>query len=257
MTTTFTSYKQITSDLTSSLKRVQEQPDVARETAYYMSKIGSVKTVDEFMADSRLYNYALKAHGLEDMSYAKAFIRKVLTEGNEKDDAFAKKLSDSRYSDLVNSLNFAKFGTAATAKDSAQTGVTAKFSRQTLEEEVGEDDSGVRLALYFERMAPSITSPFGLLADEALAQVTRTLLQVPDEFAAADIDAQADHIKEKIDISSFKDPKKLSKLMERFTALWEAQKDPAASDTLKLFGGSSGISADLLLSINNLKLGGR
>ena len=257
MTTTYTSYKQITGDLTTSLKRVSEQPDVARETAYYLSKIGSVKSVDEFMADSRLYDYALKAHGLEDMGYAKAFIRKVLTEGNDSKDAFANKLQDSRYSDLVNSLNFAKFGASATSKDGATAGVTAKFNRQTLEEKVGEDDSGVRLALYFERMAPSITSPFGLLADEALAQVTRTLLDVPDEFAASDIDAQAAHIKAKIDIASFKDPQKLSKLMERFTAMWEAKKAPSDTGTLSLYGASSGISADLLLSINNLKLGGR
>ena len=70
MTTTYTSYKLITADLATSLERVAEQPDVKRESAYYLDKIGSIKTIDEFFADSRLYNYAMKAHGLEDMAYA-------------------------------------------------------------------------------------------------------------------------------------------------------------------------------------------
>jgi hypothetical protein len=259
VTTTYTSYQMIAGNLTKSLERVSKQPDVARETEYYLANIGNVKTVDDFFSDTRLYNYAIKAHGLEDMGYAKAFMRKVLTEGIDKDDSFAKQLTDSRYSDLVESLNFARNGTAATSFDKAQKGVADKYARQTLEQTAGEDNAGVRLALYFERTAPSITSAFGLLADDALAQVTRTLLQMPDEFAAADIDKQAAAIEKAIDIKDFKDPAKLSKLLERFTALWELNNSSDPYDPLAVFGSSSGygISSDLLLSINTLKLGGR
>jgi hypothetical protein len=249
----------IAGNLSKSLERVAGKPDVARETAYYMANIGNVKTIDDFFADSRLYNYAMKAHGLEDMAYAKAFMRKVLTEGIDSDDAFAKQLTDSRYSDLAESLNFARNGAAATSFDRAQKGVVEKYNRQTLEQDAGAENSGVRLALYFERMAPTITSAFGLLADDALAQVTRTILQMPDEFAAADIDKQAAAIEEAIDIKDLKDPKKVTKLLERFTALWEINNSSSTYDPLAVFGSSSGygISSDLLLSINTLKLGGR
>ncbi len=211
VTTTYTSYQMIAGNLTTSLERVSEQPDVARETEYYLANIGNVKTIDDFFADARLYNYAIKAHGLEDMGYAKAFMRKVLTEGIDTDDAFAKQLTDSRYTDLVELLNFARNGTAATSFEKAQKGVVDKYTRQTLEQNAGEENSGVRLALYFERMAPSITNAYGLLADDALAQVTRTLLQMPDEFAASDIDKQAAAIENVIDIKDFQDPTKLSK----------------------------------------------
>lgn len=259
MTTTYTSYQMIAGNMSKSLERVSEQPDVARETEYYLAHIGNVKTIDDFFADTRLYNYAIKAHGLEDMGYAKAFMRKVLTEGVETDDSFAKQLSDPRYSDLVDSLNFARNGTAATSFDKAQKGVADKYARQTLEQSAGEDNAGVRLALYFERMAPSVTNAYGLLADDALAQVTRTLLQLPPEFAASDIDKQADAIDKAIDIKDLKDPAKLSKLLERFTALWEIENSSDTYDPLAVFGSSSGygISSDLLLSINTLKLGGR
>jgi hypothetical protein len=259
VTTTYTSYRQISADLTTSLKRVAEKPDVARETEYYLKTIGTVKTIDDFFADTRLFDYAMKAHGLEDMAYAKAFIRKVLTEGVASEDAFANKLADSRYTDLVTSLNFAANGAAATSFDKAQKGVADKYARQTLEQDAGADNAGVRLALYFERMAPGVTNAYGLLADEALAEVTRTLMQMPDEFAAADIDKQAAAVSKAIDLKDLKDPKALSKLMERFSALWELKSPTNTYDPLTLFGAQSGfgISSDLLLSINTLKLGGR
>ncbi|MCA1369420.1 DUF1217 domain-containing protein [Bradyrhizobium sp. BRP14] len=259
VTTTYTSYRLITADLTRSLQRVSEQADVARETEYYLAKIGSIKTIDDFFADSRLYNYAMKAHGLEDMAYAKAFIRKVLSEGVDKEDAFANKLADSRYKALVESLDFARHGEAATSFDRAQKGVVDKYTRQTLEQNAGEENTGVRLALYFQRMAPTITNGYEIIADEALSEVFRTALQLPDEFAAADVDRQAEAYETAIDLKDFQDPQKLAAFLDRFTALWEIENSSDSYDPLAVFGSSSGygISPDLLLTINNLKLGGR
>jgi len=258
VTTTYTSYQLITQDLTKSLDRVAREPDVARETEYYMSKIGDIKSIDDFMADTRLYNYALKAHGLEDMAYAKAFIRKVLTEGVASDEAFAKQLSDSRYADLATSLNFAEQGAAATSFDKAQKGVVDKYMRQSLEEEAGNENTGVRLALYFERNASKITSAMDILADDALAQVVRTTLQLPGEFAASNIDKQAAFLDRVLDIGDFQDAEKTGSFLERFTAMWELEHPSENYDPLAVFGSSSGfgISPDLLISINSLKLGG-
>lgn len=258
MTTTYTSYQMIAKDLPTSLERVSQKPDVVRETEYYLSKIGDVKSVDDFMADTRLYDYALKAHGLEDMGYAKAFIRKVLTEGVADDEAFAKQLTDTRYADLATALNFAAYDTAATSFDRAQKGVVDKYMRQTLEQDAGADNNGVRLALYFERMAPEVTSAMDILADGALAQVVRTAFQLPMEIAASDIDKQAAYLEKLFDVEDFKDPEKLGTFLERFTALWELENPSNNYDPLAVFGSSSGhgISADLLISINSLKLGG-
>jgi hypothetical protein len=258
LTTTYTSYQLITKDMTSSIERIAKKSDVSRETEYYLSKIGDVKSVDDFMADTRLYNYALKAHGLEDMAYAKAFIRKVLTEGVSSDDAFAKKLSDTRYSNLASSLNFEAHGTAATSFTAAQKGVVDKYMRQTLEEDAGNENTGVRLALYFDRTASTIKSGMDILADEALAQVVRTALGIPSEVAASDVDKQAAYLEKVLDIEDFQDPEKVGKFLERFTAMWELENPSDNYDPLAVFGTSSGygISSDLLISLNSLKLGG-
>ncbi len=68
MTNTLTSYMLLSRNLATSLQRKGKDPIVARETAYYQANIGKVKSIDDFMADSRLYNYAMKAYGLEDMA---------------------------------------------------------------------------------------------------------------------------------------------------------------------------------------------
>lgn len=259
MTTTYTSYRLVSQNISKSLERVAEQPDVARETEYYLANIGKVKSIDDLMSNTRLYNYALKAHGLEDMTYAKALIRKALTEGVADDEAFANKLVDNRYADLVKSLNFAAHGENATIFEAATKGMVEKYNRQTLEENAGADNTGVRLALYFERNAANIKSGMDVVADEALARVYLTAFGLPDEFIALDIDKQAEHIEKNIDIESLKDPEKLGRLLERFTVMWELNNPSDTYQPLSVFGASigSGISTDLLLSINSLKLGGK
>lgn len=259
VTSTYTSYRLISQNIDKSLDRVAKQPDVTRETEYYLSKIGTIKSVDAFMEDSRLYNYALKAHGLEDMAYAKAFIRKVLTEGVAEKDAFANQLSDTRYSELAKTLNFAAEGAEATSTEAAKKGVVNKYMRQSLENEVGNDNTGVRLALYFERAAPTITSAFDILADDALSQVFRTAFQQSDALAASDIDKQAALIEKTIKLGDLKDPEKVGKLLERFTIMWEMENPSETYDPLAVFGSQTGygISPDLLISINSLKLGGK
>jgi hypothetical protein len=257
---TYTSYRLIAQDIPKSLERIASQPQVARESEHYLSRISEIKSIDEFMADTRVFAYAMKAHGLEDMTYAKAFMRKVLTEGVDDDSAFANKLADSKYREFAETFNFAKQGAAATIFGKAQQGTVDKYHRLTLEEEAGADNTGVRLALYFERTAPQLTSVYGILADNALADVVRTALGLPSELAASDIDKQADLLKSRIDIEDFKDPDKLGKFLDRFTALWELQNPSEGfADSSLLLGSSSGfgITPELMLSINNLKLGGR
>jgi len=257
---TYTSYRLIAQDIPRSIERIASQPQVARESEHYLSRISEIKSIDEFLADTRVFNYAMKAHGLEDMSYAKAFMRKVLTEGTDDENAFANQLADTKYREFAETFNFARNGETATIFTRAQQGTVDKYHRLTLEEEAGADNTGVRLALYFERNAPEITSVYGILADNALADVVRTALGLPSELAASDIDKQADLLRSRIDIEDFKDPDKLGKFLDRFTAMWELNNPSFGSaDSSLLLGASSGfgITPELMLSINNLKLGGR
>ncbi|TCR63655.1 DUF1217 domain-containing protein [Bosea sp. BK604] len=106
MISTTLAYQAVTRNLTQSLERTAEKPDVATETAYFEKNIGKVKTLDDFMADDRLYRYAVDAYGLGDMAYAKAFMRRVLEEGGNSPDSFASRLSDPRYRVFAAAFDF-------------------------------------------------------------------------------------------------------------------------------------------------------
>jgi hypothetical protein len=369
---TYANFQLIARDIDRSLLSVSKQPTVARESEYFRANIGNVKTVEEFVGDSRLFNYAMKAHGLSDMAYAKAFMIKALNEGVSEPDAFANKLTDKRYAEFVKvfnfaarggeavdfmpardntaskyqiaafnngvdplnatlqaqvkyfkenvvkitsvdqfmastdvygiamkaygledrigdtafmrqllqegvsdpdslanrqtdakyrefaaAFNFAERGAAAITYRPAVEGTSQSFVRQTLEENAGQQSEGVRLALYFQRKAPSVTSAFGVLADKALGEVVRTALGLPDSLASADIDRQAALISDRIDIADFKDPEKLSKFLSRFTAMYEMKNGNAfgAPSPAQLLQPSTGfgLSTDLLMTLQKLR----
>jgi hypothetical protein len=262
VTSTLVSYQMLTNNLDRTLKNTAAEADVSRDTNYYAAHIGKVTSIDDFLGDYRLFSYAMKAFGLEDMTYAKAFMRKVLTEGVASNDTFANKLSDKRYADFATAFNFAALGDKATRTAAATTQVVDKFVRQTVEEDAGKKNEGVRLALYFQRKAPSITNVYQILADPALSQVVRTTLGLSDYSAAADIDLQANYLKKRLDLTDFQDPTKLTKFIQRFSALYDIKNPEAAtgsstSSITMLYNTSNAfsINADTLASIQNLKFG--
>lgn len=371
MLNTYSSYQQIARNLETSLSRVQKQPLVDRETKYYLDNITKVTSIDDFVKNDRLFKYAMKAFGLEDMSYAKAFMKKALKEGVSDPNAFANKLTDKRYAEFVRAFNFAEYGAEATVYNMAQQFATrnyatqvkidgidpkseavkaetkyyldnivkvksidglladdrlykyamkafglnpstttketmqqmlqggvrdanslankadnprfkafvtaynfealgqsattfnaaqqpaaAKFVRQTLEEDAGQQNEGVRLALYFQRKAPTITSFYQILGDPALAKVIRTMLALPPSFAQADIDKQVKYFESRLKISDLSDPKALDKLLTRFTSMWEIDNPstPQMASISVLFQPVEyGVSTNLMLEIQKMK----
>lgn len=257
MLSTYADFTRITGNLTASLDRVSRQPMVMRETEYYLANIENIDSIEALVEDSRLFNYAMKAHGLSDMAYARAFMIKVLEEGRDDSDSFANTLTDTRYREFAETFDFHRYGEAATTFTKARQGVVDRYMRQTLEEDAGADNEGVRLALYFQRKAASIDSAYAILGDKALATVVRTSLGMPEATALLDIDKQKEMLEARIDFADFTDPEKLSRFLERFTNLWELAnpQSSALQGAQALISplSSVGISSDLMLTIQNLK----
>ena len=103
-----------------------------RDSAYYLANIRSVKSIDDFIGNDRIFKYAMKAFGLEDMDYAKAFMRKVLTEGIDNPNSFANSLTDTRYREFAETFNFARYSTDDRSSTGPSRGPsTATFARRS------------------------------------------------------------------------------------------------------------------------------
>lgn len=259
MVSTIAGYQLISRNLVRSLEETARKPAVSHATAYYLSQIGDVTSVDEFLMDDQLFSYAMKAHGLSDVIYAKAFLHKVLTEGISNPSSFANNLVDTRYREFAAVFNFGMLGDNATRTAAATTGTVAKYLRQTLEDDAGEENEGVGLALYFERKAPKITSADQILADKALLKVVQTTLGISPLTAISDIDAQAALLTNKVDFAEFQNPERLRTFLQRFAVMWETENDeagPAMTPSILIHQPlETGIDVSVLAGLQALKFG--
>jgi len=255
MLTTYQDYRTVAGSLDKSLARTAAEAPVARESAHYLAHIGEVKTIDDFLKNDRLFRFAMKAAGLGEMAYAKGFMRKLLEGGVESASALANKLSDARYRAFVKTFNFARDGDQATTLAAARQGTVDSYVRQALEEKIGGQNEGARLALYFQRKAPGLNSAYGILADSALLKVAQVALDIPAATGALDIDRQAKLIESKLKVADLKDPAKLDKFLQRFASLYDAQTSGGAADASTIVSGSGGfgLSADLLMSLQTFR----
>ena len=220
--------------------------DIAQRTAYFQAKIHGVTAAKDIASDPVLADIVQTTLGLP------AETARMSLDG--KAAAIAKKLDVVSLRDPRKLSQFLdRFKTAATEARSA---TVQAYIQQTLETDAGDENQGVRLALYFRRKAPTVKSVYGFLADPALAEVVRTTLGLPPEAAKSDLDSQAKLIQRKIDLASLQDPAKLDQFIKRFTIRWDANSDATPTPALSLLNSSrSGLNSDVLLSLQNIRLG--
>jgi hypothetical protein len=114
------------------------------------------------------------------------------------------------------------------------------------------------MALYFQRMAPSITSAYSILGDQTLLKVVETAYGLSSYMSTEPIDQQANTIAGLVNISDLQKPAYLKQLILRFTANYDVNNPSTTSTTPTnaLQVSSPGISQSLLLSIASLPQGG-
>jgi len=232
------------------------------ESQYYAETILTVSSVDDLLNNQRLKAYVVKAYGLSNVS--DGTLRSILTSDPLDGRSFANKSNNEAYKSLAADFNFNADGTVArlpvdVAQDRADILRTrALYYRQQVEEDAGNENEGVRLALYFERKVSSITSAYSILADKALLKVAQTALWLPESMSLMDIDRQAELINKRLKIEDLKDPAKLSKFIARFAAAWELNNPANATSQASVLFQPLNVSLglDILTNLQSLKLGG-
>jgi Protein of unknown function (DUF1217) len=260
MTSTISTYKSVTDHFEKSIERIGVDAQVQRESKYYKDNIGSIKTIADFVSNDRIYRFAMTAFGLKEMIYAKAFVKKVLTDGIDSPQSFTNQLTDPRFKELATTFNFKNLGSTTTIFDRAQKGVIDKFLQIKLEENAGAANEGVRLALYFRRQAPNIKSAYSILGDAALYKVAQVALGLTPSSSATSLDNQVSVIKSHLDLTKLNDPGTLETFLTKFMTKWDISNN--ASGTLVpavvLSRGLQSItSVETLTKIQSLSLGGR
>ena len=230
MTSTTTQYLAVANNLARFQKTEASKPAVKLETAYYQANIGKVTSISQFVGNYRLLSYALQAYGLGDQVNNKALVSKVLQGGTTNPRALANTLPNDAWKRFAAAFNFSATGSAAPTSSTSVATTKADYLEQQLEDDQGAMDPGVQLALYFQRIAPTITSGYSVLADKNLTEVAQTIFNLPPGTSANQIDKEAGALKKLMPIADLQNPTKLKSLVERFTATYDLNYGPGGID---------------------------
>ena len=240
--------------------RAQAQKDATA----YQEAIPGIDSVSDLLANRKMIDFVLVAKGLDPKKVSTEFLKKIFASDLNNPKSFVNTQSDSRFAEIVSSFNFDSKGNVARlsmmgpqTRDQLRETQT-NYLQQSLEQQQGETNPGVRLALYFKRKAGEISSAYDILADKALSEVFRTTFNLPDSMAAMPIDQQAKFVDKFMKIKDLSDPAKVTKLLDRFSAMYDVKNSQSTgqsqSPLLNLFqGSSSGISDATYLAIAKLR----
>ncbi|MFT3730158.1 MAG: DUF1217 domain-containing protein [Hyphomicrobium sp.] len=172
MISTYLLYQSYAANLTKTYARIGAEPDVSSAQKYYQDNIGKVTSVDDFMNNTRLFSYAMTAYGLSDMTYAKAFMKKVLTSDLSDSTSFVNKLTDTRFLAFAKAYQFSTDGTiadqAVIAQNSTDEDDTIDLYTQA---QVNKGNAASTEATYYQANIGNITSVDQLLANPRLYDV--------------------------------------------------------------------------------------
>ena len=228
------------------------------EAVYYRDKLQTLETVDQLLSDVRLKNVLLVAEGLRPIDVSSETLRAVLISDLDDPQSFANQQTEIGFQKIAGSFNFDADGFIRTNSSQSvqnERGLVETqrlYLTQSIEEEAGQESLGARLALYFERMAPTITSTFDILADDALAQFVRIAFSISQETASSDIDKQKAMLDRYLDVDDLLDPEKVDTLVRRFLALYDI--DNGAQDPLlTLLSGNTSINFETVATLAQLR----
>lgn len=242
MTTTTSAYLTIANSLPAMQAMTAKEPAVQTASAYYAANIGKVTSISDFVGNYRLLSYALDAFGLGGQINSTALIKQVLEGGVSNPNALANTLP--QWKAFATAFNFAANGASSVSTPTAVAATESDYVEQQLESNEGQQDVGVQLAMYFNRVAPTMTSEYGILADKNLLEVVETIFGLPSSFSSENIDVQAKALSDLMPLSDLTNPKTLQQLTERFTAEYDATyNNPLSSAAPLTVSGSDSSSS--------------
>lgn len=240
----------------SQAKAFENSPSLARDTAYFEARIGSINTAEELVQDRRLLRVALGAFGLQQDIDSRFFIRKVLEDGVLDQGSLANRLGDDRYRELSRTFGFGDFPVPSTKLSDFGKRITTLYRRQQFELAVGQQNESMRLALNTTRDLPELvasgenetTKWFRIMGRPPLRAVFETALGLPRSFGSLDLEQQLGVFRERsrsqlgiTSLSDLADPGQLDKLLQRYLLRAESAEQARF--------GSASIALGLLLNI--------
>ncbi len=227
----YTGWKFLQRTLEKQTEAFVDSAPVKRATDHFREKIGSVLTAEQLVADRQLLEVALGAFGLDDDINNRFFIKKILEDGTQADDALSNRLADKRYREFAQAFGLGNGDIPRTLQPSFADDITRRFEAKQFERAVGEQNEDLRFALNLRSGISDVIAGsnsedarwFGIMGNPPLRRVFEVALGLPKAFSQIDIDQQLGTFKDRADavlgsskVADLDDPAIQEKLIRLF-----------------------------------------
>lgn len=231
------------------LTTMRSEPLHARAEADFRSRISAITTPADLVKDYKVYSFIMKAFDLEDQIFGKGMVRKILESDPSDDSALVNRLTDSKFTELHETMGFFTNDGPQTPDFSDASwvqGIVDKYYNRVFINENDNQNSTVGTVLNFRETASGLTSWFHVLKDSSLTEFFQTALSLPSELSGLDIDIQKRILSEKYDLSKLADPVERERLVTRYIAISDVLNPP-----------STNINSIALSVLQNFNVGGQ
>ncbi len=242
-----TQYAIVTRDEDKRLAQFDKQPTVQQAIQRFTDAAPTIKSADDLLKNYRALQFVLTAFQLEDGIDQTAIIKQVLTQDPSDDKSLVNRLADPRYKQLAAALQ--DWSSDPLSDQSTLNTIVQGYEQNAFEKDQGDQVDGMREALYFRRTIAEATSVPQIMANNALLQVVRVGLGLPDSFGLQTYDQQKAMLTKRLgDLKQFQDPAYVDRFAQRYMINNEQQQGTATDPIVSLFGGTGGGSPTIDLT---------
>jgi len=247
----------------------ESSTDIQRKVDGMREKLSEPFTLDDLMGDRQLLSPVLESFGLESELDKGAFVRRIISDGPDDTQGFARRLNNDTFIELARTFEADSDGFIRLSDDSVED-LIANYQENAFQTAVGDQEPDLRLALNFEEdigdLARNSASDrsfwFKVIGNAPLMEVFTSAFILPDGFSNLDVDKQADYLQKRAEQRLGDDPRAqfatqegVDKTIKDFLLQRQIEDGPTAltpgASALSLLGGGLGTQSLLSLVLSN------
>jgi flagellar basal body rod protein FlgG len=99
-------YQVLNKGINQAITNFEKTPQAQGDITYFEQNIGQIKTVNQFLGNTRLVDFVLSAFGLDQEDNYQGLIKQVLTQDPNASGSLVNQLTDPRFKQLASALDF-------------------------------------------------------------------------------------------------------------------------------------------------------
>ncbi|MEM9599835.1 MAG: DUF1217 domain-containing protein [Pseudomonadota bacterium] len=245
----------------------ESSTDIQRNVDGMREKLSQPFTLDDLMGDRQLLRPVLQSFGLQDEIDKGAFIRRIISDGPDDPQGFARRLNNNEFIDLSRTFVADSDGLIRLSSSEVDNLVQG-YLDEAFEVAVGEQEPSLRLALNFEQEIGALARDSAsdrsfwlkVIGSAPLMEVFQAAFILPDGFANLDVDKQADYLQNRAEQVIGTDPRTIlgsdegiQTTIRQFILQTQLQNGPDAltpgASALTLLSAGAGFGAQSLSSL--------